>query len=99
MTRASDLADLELAYVPQFGSAKDPVNFLCMVDDLRNAVLPGGGLIVHRAFGVRGHRAVRILAGRGRDAANLDGGDKTRRAGMDSRAQDADPIPCSSVEV
>lgn len=95
MTRASDLADLELAYVPQFGSAKDPVNFLCMVDDL----LPGGGLIVHRSFGVRGHLAVRILAGRGRDAANLDGGDKTRRAGMDSRAQDADPIPCSSVEV
>lgn len=26
--RASDLADLELAYAPQFGSAKDPVNML-----------------------------------------------------------------------
>jgi hypothetical protein len=25
---ASDLADLELAYAPQFGSAKDPVNML-----------------------------------------------------------------------
>lgn len=132
--RASDLADLELAYAPQFGSAKDPVNFLGMVDDnlvagertvqwhelaalqdagavlldvrsreefaagaipgainipvddLRNAVLPDGELIVHCAVGVRGHLAVRILAGRGRDAANLDGGYKTWRAGMDSRA-------------
>ncbi|QIK83039.1 FAD-dependent oxidoreductase [Sanguibacter sp. HDW7] len=28
---ASDLADLELAYAPQFGSAKDPVNMLGMV--------------------------------------------------------------------
>lgn len=32
---ASDLADLELAYAPQFGSAKDPVNMLGYVD--RNA--------------------------------------------------------------
>lgn len=30
---ASDLADLELAYAPQFGSAKDPVNMLGMVAD------------------------------------------------------------------
>ncbi|GEL93852.1 FAD-dependent oxidoreductase [Cellulomonas composti] len=29
---ASDLADLELAYAPQFGSAKDPVNMLGWVD-------------------------------------------------------------------
>ena len=29
---ASDLADLELAYAPQFGSAKDPVNMLGYVD-------------------------------------------------------------------
>lgn len=29
--RASDLADLELAYAPQFGSAKDPVNMLGFV--------------------------------------------------------------------
>lgn len=28
---ASDLADLELAYAPQFGSAKDPVNMLGMI--------------------------------------------------------------------
>lgn len=68
------------------GQRLDPVNFLGVVDDLRNAVLPGGGLIVHRSFGVRGHLAVRILAGRRRDAANLDGGYKTWRAGMDSRA-------------
>ncbi|WP_116115501.1 FAD-dependent oxidoreductase [Austwickia chelonae] len=31
--RASDLADLELAYAPQFGSAKDPVNMLGFVAD------------------------------------------------------------------
>jgi len=31
--RASDLADLELAYAPQFGSAKDPVNMLGMIAD------------------------------------------------------------------
>ncbi len=30
---ASDLADLELAYAPQFGSAKDPVNLLGMIAD------------------------------------------------------------------
>lgn len=31
--RASDLADLELAYAPQYGSAKDPVNMLGMIAD------------------------------------------------------------------
>lgn len=31
--RASDLADLELAYAPQYGSAKDPVNLLGMIAD------------------------------------------------------------------
>ena len=30
---ASDLADLELAYAPQFGSAKDPVNMLGFIAD------------------------------------------------------------------
>ena len=30
---ATDLADLELAYAPQFGSAKDPVNMLGFVND------------------------------------------------------------------
>lgn len=30
---ASDLADLELAYAPQFGSAKDPVNMLGYIAD------------------------------------------------------------------
>ena len=30
---ASDLADLELTYAPQFGSAKDPVNMLGMIAD------------------------------------------------------------------
>ncbi|MEO5665583.1 MAG: FAD-dependent oxidoreductase [Nocardioides sp.] len=31
--RASDLADLELAYAPQYGSAKDPINMLGFVAD------------------------------------------------------------------
>lgn len=57
--RASALADLELAYAPQFGSAKDPVNMLGYVaDNLRSgrtrsiqwheldAVLQGGGQLV-----------------------------------------------------
>lgn len=36
----SDLADLELAYAPQFGSAKDPVNMLGMIaDNLATGVL------------------------------------------------------------
>jgi NADPH-dependent 2,4-dienoyl-CoA reductase/sulfur reductase-like enzyme/rhodanese-related sulfurtransferase len=36
---ASELADLELAYAPQFGSAKDPVNMLGYVaDNLRNGM-------------------------------------------------------------
>ena len=36
---ASRLADLELAYAPQFGSAKDPVNMLGYIDDnLRTGV-------------------------------------------------------------
>lgn len=30
---ASDLAELELAYAPQFGSAKDPINMLGFVDE------------------------------------------------------------------
>ena len=30
---ASDLADLELAYAPQFGSAKDPVNMAGFIND------------------------------------------------------------------
>lgn len=31
--KAADLADLELAYAPQFGSAKDPVNMAGFIDD------------------------------------------------------------------
>lgn len=129
---ASDLAELELAYAPQFGSAKDPVNMLGFVaenlrdgvsasiqwheladamaagatvidvrtpeefaaraiegainipvDDLRTRVgeLPEGDLIVHCAVGVRGHTALRLLAGHGREARNLDGGYATWKAG------------------
>jgi rhodanese-related sulfurtransferase len=37
--RASELADLELTYAPQYGSAKDPVNMLGMVaENLRTGV-------------------------------------------------------------
>lgn len=31
--KAAELADLELAYAPQFGSAKDPINMLGFIDD------------------------------------------------------------------
>ncbi len=31
--KGADLADLELAYAPQFGSAKDPINMLGFIDD------------------------------------------------------------------
>ncbi|WP_201790432.1 FAD-dependent oxidoreductase [Prescottella equi] len=134
---ASDLADLELAYAPQFGSAKDPVNMLGYIadnlrtdstrtvqwheldtlvaggaslvdvrtadefaagavpgavnvplDELRDRVgeLPAGDLIVHCQVGQRGHTAVRLLAGLGRPAANLDGGYKTWDAGQRAKA-------------
>ncbi|WP_329113296.1 FAD-dependent oxidoreductase [Streptomyces sp. NBC_01465] len=120
---APDLADLELAYAPPYGSAKDPVNMAGLIadnlttgtvrtvqwheldagdgatvldvrtrdehaqgaipgavniplDELRDraAELPEGELIVHCQVGLRGHNAQRLLAGLGRDAANLDGG-------------------------
>jgi NADPH-dependent 2,4-dienoyl-CoA reductase/sulfur reductase-like enzyme/rhodanese-related sulfurtransferase len=122
---AADLADLELAYAPQYGSAKDPVNMLgyiaenvrtgttpsvqwhelaervaagahlidvrtpaeytaghvpgarnLPVDELRARLpeLPDGDLIVYCQVGQRGHTAVRLLAGAGRAATNLDGG-------------------------
>lgn len=134
---ASELADLELAYAPQYSSAKDPVNMLGYValnalegltpsiqwhelgaavdagatvvdvrtaaevadgaipgslriplDELRSraAELPAGRLVVHCKVGQRGHTAVRLLAQLGRDAANLDGGYLTWRAGTDSRS-------------
>lgn len=129
---ASGLARLELAYAPQFGSAKDPINQLgyvadnlrsgttrtvqwheldaalhagatlvdvrsegehaagaipeainIPVDELRDRLqeLPDGPLIVHCQVGQRGHTAARILAQRGRDVRNLDGGYRTWAAG------------------
>ena len=131
----SDLADLELAYAPQYSSAKDPVNMLGYValnaadgltpsvqwhelegeiaagatlvdvrtageyedgaipgsinlplDEIRerHAELPQGRLIVHCKVGQRGHSAVRLLTQLGREAANLDGGYLTWRAGTAS---------------
>ncbi|MFE4263710.1 FAD-dependent oxidoreductase [Streptomyces sp. NPDC056883] len=122
---APELADLELAYAPPYGSAKDPVNMAGMIaenlatgtdrtvqwhelaavrdagatlvdvrtaaehargaipgavniplDEMRerSAELPDGDLVVHCQVGLRGHTALRLLAGLGRDAANLDGG-------------------------
>src|SRR5690606_41471047 len=35
--RASELADLELAYAPQYGAAKDPVVMLGMIADIHAA--------------------------------------------------------------
>lgn len=129
---ASDLAELELAYAPQFGSAKDPINMLGFVaenlrdgistsiqwheladamaagatvidvrtsgeyagghiegalnipvDEMRDRLdeLPEGDLIVHCGVGVRSHTALRLLAGHGRKAINLDGGYSTWIAG------------------
>ncbi|QTH60529.1 FAD-dependent oxidoreductase [Corynebacterium hindlerae] len=133
---ASDLADLELAYAPQFGMAKDPVALIGMVndnivagektiqwhelasstlplidvrtpsefesepipgainipvDDLRSrveevrALANGGPVIVHCRVGLRGHIAVRTLAGLGVEAINLDGGYLTWEAGVASQ--------------
>jgi NADPH-dependent 2,4-dienoyl-CoA reductase/sulfur reductase-like enzyme/rhodanese-related sulfurtransferase len=137
---ASGLARLELAYAPQFGSAKDPVNQLgyvadnlrtgatraiqwheldsalaagatlvdvrtagehaagaipgavsIPVDELRDrlAELPPGPVVVHCQVGQRGHTAARILAQRGRDVVNLDGGYRTWAAGAATRQREA----------
>lgn len=133
---ASDLADLELAYAPQFGLAKDPVALIGMVNDnmvagektiqwhelakstlplidvrtpgeYNDAPLPGavnipvddlraridevralagdGPVVVHCRVGLRGHIAVRILAGLSVEAINLDGGYLTWEAGIASQ--------------
>ncbi|MEJ5997274.1 FAD-dependent oxidoreductase [Corynebacterium sp. H130] len=133
---ASDLADLELAYAPQFGMAKDPVALIGMVNDnivagektiqwheladsalplidvrspgeYSDAPIPGavnipvddlrtridevralagdGPVVVHCRVGLRGHIAVRILAGLGVEAINLDGGYLTWEAGIASQ--------------
>lgn len=134
---ATDLADLELAYAPQFGMAKDPVALIGMVNDnivagektmqwheLADSTLPlidvrtpaefeaeaipgavnipvddlrervdevralahGGPVVVHCRVGLRGHIAVRMLAGLGVEAINLDGGYLTWEAGVASQA-------------
>jgi NADPH-dependent 2,4-dienoyl-CoA reductase/sulfur reductase-like enzyme/rhodanese-related sulfurtransferase len=140
---AGDLADLELAYAPQFGSAKDPVNMLGYVaenladglvrtvqwheleqrlhdgatlvdvrtpaehaaesipgslsielDELRDRLgeIPVGPVIVHCAVGLRAHTAARLLAQRGYDVANLDGGMRTWLAGARSTSQEHDLV-------
>jgi NADPH-dependent 2,4-dienoyl-CoA reductase/sulfur reductase-like enzyme/rhodanese-related sulfurtransferase len=69
---ASRLADLELAYAPQFGSAKDPVNFLGWADrniadglvrtiqwhELAGAMTAGAKLIDVRTAGEHAARAI-----------------------------------------
>lgn len=133
---ASDLADLELAYAPQFGMAKDPVALIGMVNDnmvagektiqwheLASSELPlidvrtpgefeaepipgavnvpvddlreridevrslanGGPVVVFCRVGLRGHTAIRALAGLGVEAINLDGGYVTWEAGIASQ--------------
>ncbi len=129
---ASALSQLELAYAPAYGSAKDPVNMLGYVaentadgttptlqwheldaalrdgatlvdvrspaehaagsipgavniplDELRqrHGELARGPVIVHCMVGQRGHTAARLLAQRGHDVRNLDGGYRTWVAG------------------
>lgn len=53
------------------------------LDELRDRAdeLPDGDLIVHCQVGLRGHNALRLLSGLGRDAVNLDGGYATWAAG------------------
>lgn len=131
---AAELAQLELAYAPQFGSAKDAVNMLGYVaentrtgttptvqwhelaevraagavlvdvrtpqefgngaipgainiplDELRDRLseLPAAPLVVHCQVGLRGHLATRILAQRGFEVRNLDGGYRTWKAGIE----------------
>ncbi len=133
-----DLMDLELAYAPQFGSAKDAINQAGYVGnnvitgntpsiqwhelnqalangaqliDVRTkaehsaASIPGAinidvnelrerltevqdkDVIVHCAVGQRGHTAVQILKGHGKQARNLDGGFATWQAGTDALAR------------
>ncbi|WP_419998513.1 FAD-dependent oxidoreductase [Streptomyces boninensis] len=134
---APELAELELAYAPPYGSAKDPVTMAGFIaenrmngtaravqwhevgdegaasgaavidvrtpaehargaipgavniplDELRAraAELPPGDLIVHCQVGLRGHNAQRLLAGLGRESANLDGGYATWAAGQSAR--------------
>jgi len=54
------------------------------LDELRDrlAELPPGPLVVHCEVGVRGHTAVQLLRGLGREAHNLDGGYQTWQAGV-----------------
>jgi NADPH-dependent 2,4-dienoyl-CoA reductase/sulfur reductase-like enzyme/rhodanese-related sulfurtransferase len=133
-----DLMDLELAYAPQFGSAKDAINQAGYVGnnvitgntpsiqwhelnqamangaqliDVRTkaehsaASIPGAinidvnqlrerltevqdkDVIVHCAVGQRGHTAVQILKGHGKQVRNLDGGFATWQAGTDALAR------------
>lgn len=133
---ASQLSRLELAYAPQYGSAKDAINLAGYVadnlatgrtraiqwheldeaveagallvdvrsraefergsiaeavnvplEDLRERAdeLAGRSVIVHCQVGQRGHTAARLLAQRGVDVRNLDGGYLTWLAGRASR--------------
>jgi rhodanese-related sulfurtransferase len=54
--------------------------------------IPDGPVVVHCAAGVRAHTAARILAQRGRDVRNLDGGFRTWRAGIRSQVAALEPV-------
>ena len=91
--RAPDLADLETAYAPPFGAAKDPVAMLGLVaDNVLSGLTPtlqwheldaarsaGASLVDVRSAAeyARGHIAARLLLQHGREARNLDGGYRT----------------------
>ena len=56
--RASQLSDLELAYAPQFGSAKDPVNMLGYIDRNLAIVESGSSMQWHELRGVADEPAI-----------------------------------------
>lgn len=72
LLRASDLADLELAYAPQYGSAKDPVNMLGFVAD---------NLATGRASNVQWHELDALLA-EGVVVIDVRGADEHARAAI-----------------
>ncbi len=88
---ASDLADLELAYAPQFGSAKDPVNMLgYLADNLRTGV--GRSIQWHEVAQAQGAGATVVDV---RTAAEFDRGHVpgSINLGLDELRDHLDEVP------
>jgi rhodanese-related sulfurtransferase len=64
------------------------------LDALRDRLgeIPVGPVVVHCEVGLRAHTAARLLAQRGYDVANLDGGMRTWLAGTRSTSQQRDLV-------